>query len=249
MIFDTPDRPKGVVHMRGVVLSLRAIYEVGVISVPTVVESMVGRVTREKCDARLEVMSRNVLAQAGVRLEVTGREHLATAERFVVMSNHLGTYDIPVLFQVFVGRSVRMVAKEELMRIPVWGQAMRASGFISVDRKQPRKALESLEQAGQRLDPEVDVWIAPEGTRSRTKELLPFKKGGFRLAVKTKRRILPIFIRGTDTIVPADSYVIRTGARVDVQIGAPIETAPFGGDVAGLTTHVRSWFLAKGVDA
>lgn len=224
----------------GLKLATRAMAETLAISAPTVLEAFQGRVQRDVCDDRLASWSRKLLEQAEVRLEVRGLERIPTGETFVVMSNHRSLYDIPVLFQAFP-RTLRMVTKAELFRVPVWGQAMRASGFIEVDRKNRRRAIESLRAARATLDSGVNVWIAPEGTRSRTGKLGRFKMGGFMLALDTGRRIVPVALRGTENILPADGALVRPGAHVTVDFGEPIDAAAFGAERRNeLIEQVRS---------
>lgn len=220
-------------------LAARGIGETLAISAPTVVDAFRRRVDRDICDDRLARWSKKLLEQADVRLEVSGYERLPEGETFVIMSNHRSLYDIPVLFQAFP-RTLRMVTKAELFRVPVWGQAMRAAGFIEVDRKNRRRAIESLRAAKATLDSGVNVWIAPEGTRSRTGELGRFKMGGFMLALETNRRIIPVALRGTEDILPADGALIRRGARVRVEFGEPIDAKTFGLERRDkLAVHVR----------
>ena len=169
----------------GLSLSLRNVVETLAISAPTVFDAGVGRVTKERCDARLDAWSRAVVSHARIRLEVAGREHLVPGETYVVMSNHQSLYDIPVLFRVF-GPNIRMIAKSELFRIPVFGHAMSAAGFISVDRAGGRAAVRSLGVARDLLGQRTHVWIAPEGTRSRDGSLLAFKPGAFLLADRAR---------------------------------------------------------------
>lgn len=211
-------------------LSARGMAETLAISAPTVFDGFTGRLSMQVCDERLERWSRRLLEQAGVELVVVGRENLAArpGETFVVMSNHRSLYDIPVLFRALPGRRLRMVTKSELFRVPVWGRAMRASGFIEVDRKDRERAIASLKAARATLDAGVDVWIAPEGTRSRTGALGPFKQGGFVLAIETERRILPVAIRGTERVLAADGALVSKGARVEVAIGTPIDAGEYG---------------------
>ena len=210
-------------------LALRGMGETLAISVPTLVDAVSGRLSMETCDARLDRWARRLLQQAEVELEVRGRENIPAGETFVVMSNHRSLYDIPVLFAAFPAR-LRMVTKTELFRVPVWGRAMRAAGFIEVDRKNRERAIESLKAARVTLDSGVNVWIAPEGTRSRTGELGEFKRGGFMLALDTARRIVPVAIRGSEQILAADGAQVHKGARVTAEFGAPIDASAFGAE-------------------
>ncbi len=198
------------------------------ISVPTVIDGLRGVVSARACDARLDRWSRRLLRQAGVALDVRGKERVDPATTYVIMSNHQSYYDIPVLFQA-LGIPVRMVAKEELFRIPVWGRAMRDAGFIPVDRSKGRQALNRLFEARQRLEQDgTHLWIAPEGTRSPDGRLLPFKRGGFQLASVTGLPILPVSIDGSIEIHRRGSHVIHRNVTVRVTVGEAIDPKAFG---------------------
>jgi 1-acyl-sn-glycerol-3-phosphate acyltransferase len=208
--------------VRGTLLALRAMYETLEISAPTVAEALVSRVTREKCDVRLERWSRRLLAQAEVDLTVSGREHIVPGKPYVVMSNHASHYDVPILFQAFPG-TLRMVAKTELFRIPIFGGALTAAGFVEIDRSNSKRAIASLNAAREHLAKGVSIWIAPEGTRSRTGELGRFKKGGFMLAIDAELPVLPVGIAGSRDVLAAHGRVVRRGARVHVTFRPPVE--------------------------
>lgn len=204
-----------------------AIYETALISAPTIVEGLVGRLTPEQCDARLSEWSRKLLELAQVRLEVQGLEHAPPGETFVVMSNHQSVYDIPVMFQA-LRRRVRMVAKHELFKIPGWGPAMRMAGFVEVDRGDRVQAIRSLDSAREALAHGTSIWIAPEGTRGPGgADLLPFKKGGFHMASAAGARILPVSIKGTSAVLSAHGRHVQTGLTVQVKVHAPIATAQY----------------------
>jgi 1-acyl-sn-glycerol-3-phosphate acyltransferase len=197
------------------------------ISFPTVFDQLRGRTSMDACDLRLRRWSRALLDDVGIRITVRGAEHLAPRAPMIVMSNHQSLYDIPVIFQVIEQR-LRMVSKIELASVPVWGAAMRASGFIFVDRRNREAAIRSLSEARSMLDEGVLVWIAPEGTRSRDGTLLPFKKGGFVLAEEMNVPVLPISIHGTSTILPARTWDLRRdqGVRVTVHPRITRESFP-----------------------
>jgi 1-acyl-sn-glycerol-3-phosphate acyltransferase len=207
-------------------LSLRNIYETLAISFPTMLEAIAGLVTKEGCDVRLDRWSANIVRNAGIRLHVTGKEHMLPHETYLVMSNHQSLYDIPVLFQV-VGPNVRMITKEELFRVPVFGKALAAGGFISIDRSNRRAAIRSLDRARALLASGTHVWIAPEGTRSKTGKLLPFKKGAFYLALESGLPILPVTLSGTRAALAAKGLRSRHGADVRVTIHAKIDPRPY----------------------
>ncbi|HKU40670.1 MAG TPA: lysophospholipid acyltransferase family protein [Polyangiales bacterium] len=204
----------------------RAVAETARISVPTLIEGLTGKLTPEVCDERLQLWSRRLLLQAGVILRVEGLERAPADETFVVMSNHQSHYDIPVMFQA-LQRRVRMVAKAELFKIPGWGPAMTMAGFVEVDRKDRVAAIQSLESAKLALEQGTSIWIAPEGTRGPGGKLLPFKQGGFHLAMSTGARILPVSIDGTGRVLAAHGRTVTEGVEVRVVVSEPIPTLAY----------------------
>jgi 1-acyl-sn-glycerol-3-phosphate acyltransferase len=106
----------------------KAAFETFKISVPTLWDAALQRTDYRRCDIRLASWSRHLVTQAGIVIETSGRENLSPGETYVVMSNHQSHYDIPVIFQA-LSIPVRMVAKAELFRLPVFGRAMLDSGF------------------------------------------------------------------------------------------------------------------------
>jgi 1-acyl-sn-glycerol-3-phosphate acyltransferase len=207
-------------------LSLRNIYETLAISFPTMLEAIAGRLTKETCDVRLARWSAHIVQNAEIRLHVTGREHMLPHETYLVMSNHQSLYDIPVLFHV-IGANVRMITKEELFRVPIFGKALEAGGFISIDRSNRTAAVRSLDRARALLASGTHVWIAPEGTRSRTGRLLPFKKGAFYLAFEAGLPILVVTLSGTRDALAAKGLRSRPGVDVRVTIHAKIDPRPY----------------------
>jgi 1-acyl-sn-glycerol-3-phosphate acyltransferase len=206
---------------------LRAAGTTARICAPTVVEAAVGRLTAETCDARLDFWSKSLLEQAQISFTVSGFEQIPPGETFVLMSNHQSHYDIPVVLQA-LKRRVRFVTKKELFRVPLFGRAMRLSGMVEIDRHNRERAIESLSSAKRAIASGINIWIAPEGTRSATGRLGPFKKGGFHLALDAGARILPISIVGTRFALPARGRHVTQGAKVQVTISAPIDPQAFG---------------------
>jgi len=197
------------------------------ISVPTIWEGMLGNLDPETCDRRLDEWSRAIVRRAAIHLEVQGAEQASPGESFVLMSNHQSLYDIPVIYQA-LPRRIRMVAKQELFNVPIWGRAMERAGFIPLDRKSRERSREALSASVGQLQEGTSVWNAPEGTRSKTGELGAFRKGGFHLALQSGARILPITIRGTAAVLPAKGARVRDGCSVQVVVHPPIDPRPFG---------------------
>ncbi len=212
-----------------VLQTFQGLFDTARISVPTVIDSAFGPVDPAVAERRLAWWSRHLLDMAEVSLVVKGREHAGDgSEPLIVMSNHQSLFDVPVLFQSIPGK-LRMVAKAELFKVPVWGRAMLAAGFIRIDRADHKQAIESLRQCGgSLLASGTRVWIAPEGTRSRTGALGAFKSGGFRMALENKARILPVAIDGTRHVLPAKGFVIQPGKQVTVSILPILDPMEYG---------------------
>ncbi len=212
------------------------------ICIPTVLESALGTLTTPTCDARLDSWSAALVRYAKIELDVSGLEHAPLDESFVVMSNHRSHYDIPVLFQALRPRRLRMVAKAELFRVPIWAGAMRAAGFVEVNRSNRIAAMRSLERAREAIKGGTSIWIAPEGTRGTGGELGPFKKGGFHLAVGAEARILPVAVLGTERVLPARGTHVTDGQRIRIRVLSPIDPKEHGQDahMRGLIAAVRA---------
>ena len=115
------------------------------------------------------------------------------------------------LVQSLVRFQLRWIAKKELLWVPLFGWAMWATKHITVDRSDPLDAVRSLERAKERLAAGISIVVFPEGTRSRDGQLLPFKKGGFLLAAKTRTKIVPVTIVGSASLLPAGAWRLRPG--------------------------------------
>lgn len=143
---------------------------------------------------------------------------------YIIMSNHRSHYDIPLIFATFPNVTVRMMAKKELFNVPIWGHAMKQCEFFVLDRNNAKSAQHSLKLAQEKMRTGVIPWIAPEGTRSTDNKLQKFKKGGFLLALETEAIIVPVFINGSEKILPAKQLVFQTNQKIDIHIGKPIDT-------------------------
>jgi len=196
---------------------------------PTVVDAALGRVRRDVCDRRLNDWAHNAVRLAEARLVVSGLEHVSAERSHVLMSNHQSAYDIFTLFVAFP-HSMRMIAKKEMFRLPIMGGGMRAAGFVELDRGDHARALAALERAKDVMASGINIWIAPEGTRSEDGALLPFKRGGFMMAMQTGAPILPVTIDGSRDVLPAKDYRVRKGQEVRITFHAPVDPARFGPD-------------------
>jgi len=213
--------------------------------VATILGSLAGLVARlvdKSGDLVLDLArgwSRWVTSFAGVKIVVENRANLAPEQPYVFMANHASSLDIWAVF-VAIPRRIRLIAKKQLARIPLFGWAMWAGRFIFIDRQNGVAARRSIEVAGQRIHDGVSVLIFPEGTRTRDGTLGPFKKGGFHLAIKAGVPIVPVALRGTRELMPAGSLLLRSGTMT-VIIGEPIATQGLSDDErVTLSDRVRS---------
>ena len=130
-----------------------------------------------------------------------------------------------MLFQA-LHRRLHVIFKAELKKLPILGAVMVAGGFVPVERDKREASMASIEEAAQSIRDGNSFLIFPEGTRSRTSELLPFKKGGFIMAIKAQAPIVPVAVSGGREAMRKGSWFVRP-VMVDVRIGDPVETAGF----------------------
>lgn len=195
------------------------------ISLPTVIDALTGRYSHERSNERLRGWAKGLIEMTRITLQVSGVEHLPS-QPCVLMSNHQSYSDIPLIYaSIPEGLRLRMVAKYELFYVPIWGRAMRSSGFIPIVRSDRKKAIESLEEAKRQIGSGTYVWIAPEGTRSRNQQLGTLKKGGFILARDVGVPITPMCIDGSHAVMPPQGWRLHRGNTVRIRFGAPIATA------------------------
>lgn len=157
-----------------------------------------------------------------VRVTVGGREHVDPERSYIVVSNHQSHFDVPVVYG-WSGVEMRWVMKQELRKLPIIGAGCEALGFIYIDRGNPDAAHTSINSALAEIPAGSGVIFFPEGTRSRSGELLPFKKGAFRAAVERQLPVLPMTIVGAREILPPGTRRLRPG-RVRLVIHPPIDT-------------------------
>ena len=168
------------------------------------------------------------LGLSGIRYRVRGREHIPKNRAVVFCSNHESNVDPPVLFQALHKR-LHVLFKAELTKLPILGAVMVAGGFVPVERDRREASMASIDRAAGSIRSGNSFLIFPEGTRSRTSELLPFKKGGFIMAIKAKAPIVPVAVSGGRSAMQKGSWFVRP-VMVDVRIGEPVETSGYSLD-------------------
>jgi 1-acyl-sn-glycerol-3-phosphate acyltransferase len=163
------------------------------------------------------------LALSGIRYRVDGAERLPRGRTAVYCANHVSNVDAPLLFLVLHSR-LRMLFKSEFRKVPILGFAAGVAGFVPVERHNPEQSQQAVDEAARSLARGHSFLVFPEGTRSRTGEMLPFKKGGFIMAIKAQVPLVPVAIEGGRAAMAKGSAIIRP-VTVGVHVGVPIETA------------------------
>jgi 1-acyl-sn-glycerol-3-phosphate acyltransferase len=172
--------------------------------------------------------SRTLLRVSGTRVVLEGGDVIDPARPQLLVANHVSWFDVLALAFALPG-PFRFVAKKELARIPVFGQAWQLAGHVAIDRQDRASALESLEVARRSLEEDhPTVIFFPEGTRSPTGELRAFKKGAFVLAIQTGVEVVPAAIVGSREVMAKGSLRIRTGRTIHIRLGTPIPVVGLG---------------------
>jgi 1-acyl-sn-glycerol-3-phosphate acyltransferase len=180
--------------------------------------------------------SKMVLWGGGVKVSTKGLENVPHDEPVVFISNHQSFFDIMSIVSVLPA-GVRFVAKKELLKVPIFGRAMRTAGHVIIDRQNRPAAFEAYEEAAKGIKKGFNAVVFAEGTRSRTGRLQPFKKGPFVLAIAAGVPVIPIYCANTFEILPKGTF--RVSPRpVTVYFGTPIPTE-------GLTYDDREQLLDR----
>ena len=180
--------------------------------------------------------ARMLLGLARTRVDVIGRENVLMDRPQIFMSNHQSDFDILIVLAHIPGQ-FRWIAKKELFMIPVFGKAMKNAGYIEIDRKNHAKAMQSLDEAAQKIREGKSVVTFPEGTRSKDGTIQPFKQGLFHLAIKAGVPIVPITIIGANEIMPKRKLMVKPG-RITMVIDKPV-------DVTGYTIERRAELIER----
>lgn len=159
-------------------------------------------------------------------LRVSGRERLPWRGPAVIVANHASLIDILVLFGLY--RPFKWVSKAANFRVPFLGWNMRLNGYVPLTRGDRDSVRTMLERCRALLAERVAVLMFPEGTRSRTNELLPFKDGAFQLARETGAMVIPVAVHGTGDALPKHGFILRQRMRARVEVLAPLDPAAFG---------------------
>jgi len=156
----------------------------------------------------------------GIKVRVKGQENISNDVPIVYMCNHQSYFDIFALL-AYLPADFKFILKQELMKIPLLGLAMKRAGHVAIERDNPREAIRSMDMVAEKIRSGTSVLIFPEGTRSLDGRLQTLKKGGFHMALKSGCDIVPVAISNSYRIVPKGSLRINKGS-FDIRFGRPI---------------------------
>jgi 1-acyl-sn-glycerol-3-phosphate acyltransferase len=177
------------------------------------------------------VWSKSCLFSFGIRVRVVGTEHLQRGRNYVYAANHSSYMDIPILL-AYIPDNLRLTLRSSLTRIPIWGWALLVGPFLILDRSNPQRAQRTIGKAIERIQSGASVLFFPEGTRTMSGTMQPFKRGAFHLAQDARVPVVPIALIGAYRILPRHKWLPRWGLRAEIIIGEPIDPPPIAPEAA-----------------
>ncbi len=174
--------------------------------------------------------ARTWLRLSGMEVSVRGLELLDPSQPYVFISNHRSYLDTATLF-AHMGRRLGLIAKKELLKVPILGTGMGFVNILAIDRSNRERALKTMQAATDRLRAGISFGVFAEGTRAMPGQFLPFKKGAFYMAAQAGVPIVPVAIRNTDNLMGKGTGAARTGT-IEVIVLAPVITKGQAGDGA-----------------
>ncbi|HEU4509854.1 MAG TPA: lysophospholipid acyltransferase family protein [Pyrinomonadaceae bacterium] len=185
------------------------------------------------------------LRLSGVRVKVKGLELLDPQQPYVFVSNHRSYLDTAALF-IFTGRRIGVLAKKELLKVPVLGVGMGFVNVMAIDRTNRESAIRTTEAAAKRIQSGVSFGVFVEGTRAKPGELLPFKKGAFYMARQAGVPVVPVAIKNSDVLMGKGTGEARSGT-LEMVFLPPVEMTAVvtDEDMNGLITSVRNSVAAE----
>ena len=206
----------------------------------------VGTADPDRAYQLCQLWSLAALLACNVRVRARRTAPLDPRQPYVFMANHRSHFDVLAVVEALHEFQLRWVAKRELTRVPIFGWALQRLDHVIIDRSDHAAAVASIRAAREKMMRGVSVTIFPEGTRAPSDAaLLPFKKGGFMLAVETGLPIVPIAVRGSRRILARGEWQVRAG-EIEVIVGPPFPTV--GVDRDRLVADVRAWIEQHACD-
>jgi 1-acyl-sn-glycerol-3-phosphate acyltransferase len=185
------------------------------------------------------------LRLSGMRVRVRGMEHLSPQETYVFISNHRSYLDTATLFG-HLGRRIGVLAKKELLKVPILGYGMGYVNIMAIDRSNRQRAIETVQAATARIRSGVSFGVFAEGTRAPLGKMLPFKKGAFYMAIEAGVPIVPVAMKNTDVLMGKGTGQARTGT-IEMVLLPPVDTSGVktDADVAQLIARVHAEIAAE----
>lgn len=171
---------------------------------------------------------RQWLRLSGAKVRVRGREHLDPKQSYVFVSNHRSYLDTATIF-CYLGRRIGILAKKELLKVPILGYGMGYVNVMAIDRSNRQRAIETVQAATERLRSGISFAVFAEGTRARPGDFLPFKKGAFFMAKDAGVPVVPVAMKNTDLLMGKGTGEARPGT-IEMVILEPIPTTGLAGD-------------------
>ena len=162
------------------------------------------------------------LKLSGVSVKVTGLEQLDPAQTYVFVSNHHSYLDTATMF-IYTGRRIGLLAKKELLKVPVLGVGMGFVNVMAIDRSNLESAISTTEAAAKRIRSGVSFAVFVEGTRAKPGELLPFKKGAFYMAREAGVPVVPVAIKNSDVLMGKGTGRAQSGT-LEMIVMKPVST-------------------------
>ena len=184
--------------------------------------------------------ARNWLRLTGTKVQVSGSEHLEPNQTYVFIANHRSYLDTATLF-VYTGRRLGLLAKKELLNVPILGVGMGFVNIMAIDRSNRERARQTVDAATDRIRSGRSFGVFAEGTRAKPGELLPFKKGAFYMAAQAGVPIVPVAIKNTDHLMGKGTGEARAGT-IEMVMLPPVSTVGHSTDedVKRLVNRVHS---------
>jgi 1-acyl-sn-glycerol-3-phosphate acyltransferase len=176
------------------------------------------------------------------RVSIEGREHIDTKRTYVIVANHQSLIDILVIFRLFV--PFTWVSKVENFAVPIIGWNMRLNNYISLKRGDKDSGRAMLQECVTELEGGTSVMMFPEGTRTRTGRLQPFKPGAFELARRADVPLLPVVIEGSYSALPARGWVLRGRHRIRMRVLPALTLADLGASVGEAAAAMNQRYAA-----
>ena len=158
-----------------------------------------------------------------MKVRVSGREYLESNQTYVFISNHRSYLDTATLF-VYTGRRLGLLAKKELLGVPILGYGMGFVNVMAIDRSNSERARQTVAAATERIRSGISFGVFAEGTRARPGEYLPFKKGAFYMAAQAGVPIVPVALKNSDYLMGKGTGEARSGI-IDLVLLPPVPTA------------------------